>query len=143
MNMFKPTEAKTPEEYINLIEDLKRKEEVIALDKLIRKTVPDLEPFIISGMIGYGKYSYKYASGKEGDWATILLASQKNYISVYICAANGKEYLPESYKDKFPKADIGRSCIRIKKIDDIDLEILKEIIKKGAEMVSQGKYVGS
>lgn len=143
MNMFKPTEAKTPVEYINLIEDPKRKEEVIALDKLIRKTVPDLEPFIISGMIGYGKYHYKYASGREGDWATILLASQKNYIAVYICAAEGREYLPETYKDKLPKADIGRSCIRIKKIDDIDLEILKEVVKKGAEMVSQGKYVGS
>ena len=143
MNMFKPTEAKTPEEYINLIEDSKRKEEIERIDELIRKTVPNLDPFIISGMIGYGKYHYKYASGKEGDWATILLASQKNYISIYICAADGREYLPETYKDKFPKADIGRSCIRVKKIEDIDLEVLKEIIKKGAVMVSQGKYVGS
>ncbi len=128
--MFKVTDAKTPEEYIEKIEE-PRKSQILQLHQLILKTVPQLKPYIISGMIGYGSYHYKYASGREGDWCIIALASQKNYISVYVCAIDGKEYVAESYKSKLPKSSIGKSCIRFKKIEDIDLEILKEIIKKG------------
>lgn len=130
MNMFKVTDAKTPEEYIEKIEE-PRKSQILQLHQLILKTVPQLKPYIISGMIGYGSYHYKYASGREGDWCIIALASQKNYISVYVCAIDGKEYVAESYKSKLPKSSIGKSCIRFKKIEDIDLDVLKEIIKKG------------
>lgn len=131
--MFKPTTAKTPEEYIDLIAK-PRKSEIKKLDEFIRKTVPKLESFIISGMIGYGKYRYKYASGREGDWCTIALASQKNYISVYVCAADDKGYIAERYKKDLPKASIGKSCIRFKKVEEIDLNILKKIILEGEKM---------
>lgn len=130
MNMFKPTTAKTPEEYINLVVQ-PRRSQIKQLDEFIRKTVPKLKPFIISGMIGYGKYRYKYASGQEGDWCTIALASQKNYISVYVCAADDKGYIAERYKKELPKASIGKSCIRFKKIEDIDLAVLKKVILQG------------
>lgn len=128
--MFKPTSAKTPEEYINLIAE-PRKSEMKQLDAFIRKTVPKLKPFIISGMIGYGPFHYKSKSGREGEWAKILLASQKNYISVYVCAVDGDQYIPENYKKDFPKASIGRSCIRFKKIEDINLDILKKVLLEG------------
>ena len=83
MNMFKTTEANTAEEYIEMLEGA-RKSEIQKIHELILKTVPKLKPFIISGMIGYGKYHYK-SKTREGEWATILLASQKNYISLYFC----------------------------------------------------------
>jgi hypothetical protein len=89
----------------------------------------------MSGMIGYGHYHYKYASGREGDWMVIALASQKNYISVYACANDGEKYIPEQYKKQLPKASIGKSCIRFKKIEDIDLNILKEIILKSIKIL--------
>jgi hypothetical protein len=78
--MFKPTAAKTPDEYIAMIEE-PRRSQIQELHDFIQKTIPNLKPFIISGMIGYGHYHYKYDSGREGEWAAILLASQKNYIS--------------------------------------------------------------
>lgn len=127
MNMFKPTSAKTPEEYIDLIAE-PRKSEIKKLDEFIRKTVPKLKPFIIAGMIGYGSFHYKSKSGREGEWAKIGLASQKNYISVYVCAVDGDLYIPEKYKKDFPKASIGRSCIRFKKVEDISLNVLKKVL---------------
>lgn len=129
MNMFKPTTAKTPEEYISMIAE-PRRSQIQELHEFIKKLLPNLKPFIMSGMIGYGHYHYKSKSGREGDWMVIALASQKNYISVYACASYGKQYVPEKYKDKLPKASIGRSCIRFKKVEDIDLNTLKEIILK-------------
>lgn len=129
MNMFKTTSAKSPQEYIDLLEE-PRKEQIKRLHELIIKTVPKLKPFIISGMIGYGSLYYKSPSGREGDWSTIVLASQKNYISVYVCSIRDGKYVPENYKKELPKASIGRSCIRFKKIEDIDLEVLKTILKE-------------
>lgn len=127
MNMFKPTTAKNPEAYISLIDE-PRRSEIKQLHDFIQKTVPELKPYMISGMIGYGSYHYTYASGKEGDWMIIGLASQKNYISVYACATDGNEYIAERYKEQLPKANIGKSCIRFKKLADIDLNVLREIL---------------
>lgn len=129
MNMFKITSAKTPEEYINSLEE-PRREQIKKLHEVIIKTVPKLKPFIISGMIGYGKYRYKSKSGREGDWCTIALASQKNYISIYVCAVKNGKYIAEMYKDKFPKASIGKSCIRFKKIEDLGLDVFKTVLQE-------------
>lgn len=105
-----------------------RKGEMQKLHDFIRKTVPKQKSFIISGMIGYGPMHYKSKSGREGEWAKILIASQKNYISVYVCAVDGDQYIPEKYKKDFPKASIGRSCIRFKKVEDISLDVLKKVL---------------
>lgn len=127
--MFKDLKVKSPEEYIEGLSE-PRKSEILKLHNLIRKTVPNLKPYIETGMLGYGKFHYKSKSGREGDWAIIGLASQKNYISIYVCAVENNEYIAEKNKALFPKASVGKSCIRIKKTDDIDLKKLTEIFKK-------------
>ena len=78
-------DVETPEEYIAALDE-PRKSEIQRIHDLIRETVPDLEPHIRSKMIGYGTYHYKYASGREGDWFKIGLASNKNYISIFMPA---------------------------------------------------------
>lgn len=135
--MFKTTSAQTPAAYIDLLEE-PRRSEIQTLHALIQKAVPELKPHIMSGMIAYGSYHYKYASGREGDWSLILLASQKKYISLYICAAKDGEYLAELHKSDFPKASIGKSCIRFKTIDDIDLEAVTRICKQAEKFGGYG-----
>jgi hypothetical protein len=68
-----------------------RRDTMTTLHKAIRKAVPKLAPVMMSGMgsspiIGYGKYHYKSASGREGDWFLIGLAAGKSYYSLHICA---------------------------------------------------------
>jgi uncharacterized protein YdhG (YjbR/CyaY superfamily) len=132
--MFKPTDAKTPEEYISKIDE-PRRSEIQKLHEFIQKTVPDLKPYIIYGMIGYGTYHYKYKSGREGDWCIIALASQKNYISVYVCSVDGDEYVAEKNKNKLGKVSVGKSCIRFKKIEDVNMKELVRVIKVGAKLM--------
>lgn len=132
--MFKPTTAKTVDEYIRLIEE-PRKNEFKKLHQFICTLVP-YKPQLFGSIIGYGKFHYKYASGREGDWYLLGLASQKNYISLYVCASKNGKYLPEFYKDQLPNASIGKSCIRFKKIDDIDLDVLTRIISEARGLVS-------
>lgn len=120
----------TPAEYIAKLDDARRAE-VSALDALIRKTAPKLEPFVHSGMLAYGRWHYKYGPGREGDWFRIGVASNKNYISLYICAGDKNGYIAEQYKDALPKANIGRACVRFKRMGDLDLVVVKKMIRQG------------
>ncbi len=138
MNMFKPTDAKTPTEYLKMIDE-PRKIEMKTLYKMIKETVPALKPCIVGGMIGFGKIKYTTKSGCAGDWFVIGLASQKKYISVYVCVADGKEYLAEKHKDELGKTSVGKSCIRFKKVEDLDLKNFKKLLKKAEKMQKDGK----
>lgn len=132
MNMFKETNAKTPDEYIAALAE-PRRSEMQRLHDFIQSVIPDLKPHIMTGMIGYGSYHYRSSSGREGEWSVVALASQKNYISVYVCGVVDGAYVAEQNKDHFPKASIGKSCIRFKRVDDIDLTELKRIILLSVE----------
>lgn len=139
MNMFKNNDAATPEEYIASLEE-PRKSDVQQLHEFIQELVPDLKPYMQAGMIGYGSHHYRYASGREGDWMIIGLSGRKDYISVYICAAmEDGHYLPESYKERLPQANIGKSCIRFKRTSDIDLDVLAELVQEGARILQTDK----
>jgi hypothetical protein len=137
--MFKTTTAASPEEYIGALEE-PRRSHIRQLDELIRRAAPQLEPHIQSGMIAYGSYHYRSKSGREGEWFQVGLASNKQYISLYVTPADPEQfYLAESYRDRLPKADIGRSCVRIKRPDDVDLDVLAELITAGATAVPKTK----
>lgn len=129
MNMFKPINATSFAGYFAAIVDPQRRADVQALDRLIRKTVPKLKPFIERSMLGYGKYHYRSKSGREGDWATIGLASQKQYISLYCCAVKDGKYVADAFRDRLPKADVGKSCVRFKKLSDVDQEVIAEMLR--------------
>jgi len=129
--MFKTTDAQSPAEYIDRLEG-PRQSDIRELDALIRKLAPKLEPHLASGMLAYGHYHYK-SKTREGEWFHIGLASNKNYISLYVMAADKEGYLAESYKDKLPKANIGRSCVRFKRLSDLDPKALTELISTAAK----------
>lgn len=134
--MADPKAASNPDEYIERLAE-PRRTEIKQLHDLVREAVPDLEPFMLGGMIGYGPYHYRYASGREGDWAIVALASQKNYISLYVCAGSDAGYVAEGYKDRLPKANIGRSCVRIKRLEDVDPGVVRALVEDGARAMSE------
>ncbi|MDH3676895.1 MAG: DUF1801 domain-containing protein [Nitrosopumilus sp.] len=121
--------AKTPIEYINSIEE-PRRNEIKKLHSFIQKTVPNLKPHMKFGILGYGTYHYKYSSGREGEWMVIGLANQKNYISLYACMSDGKQYVAEKHKKDLPKANIGKSCIRFRRLEDVDLKVIKHLLQE-------------
>lgn len=130
MNMFAKNNVSTIKEYLdNLPED--RKETVLFLHDFIQKAAPSLKPFFANNMLGYGAFKYVDYKKQERDWPVVALANQKQYISVYVCALDGDEYAPEKYKSALGKVNVGRSCIRLKKIQDVDLKTLKKVIKIG------------
>lgn len=118
----------THEEYIANVEEPKRSE-LQQLHNLIREALPTFEPVMISNFMGYGQFHYK---GKtcEGEWFRVGLSANKTGISIYICAGDKDGYFPEQAKDRLGKAVVGKSCIRFKKLADINLETVKELLEK-------------
>lgn len=128
MNMFKAVKATNVKEYLEQIPPDRRKT-IDFLHDFIQKVAPTLKPHFAYNMLGYGKFKYKNYKKEIIDWPTLSLANQKNYISLYVCAIDGKEYVAEKYKVKLGKVSVGKSCIRFKKVEDLNLDTLKEVIK--------------
>jgi hypothetical protein len=118
--------AATPEAYVDGLES-PRREDIGRLHERIRAVAPSLAASAAEGMLTYGKYMYKSRSGRAGEWFPLGVASNKAYISLYASPVN-----LEPYVARLPKANLGRGCIRFKRLDDVDLEVLDEVIRAAA-----------
>lgn len=128
MNMFKPTKAKSIKEYFDMLTP-ERRTILEFLDNFIKTNATSLKPSFASNMLGYGSFEYKNSRQEIGEWPVISLASQKNYISLYVCALDKNQYIAEKYKNELGKVSVGKSCIRFKKLEDLNLDTLKKILK--------------
>jgi uncharacterized protein YdhG (YjbR/CyaY superfamily) len=132
MNMFKPTKATSVATYLAAL-PAERKAQVEQLHAFIQKTVPSLKPHFAYNMLGYGSFPYINYKKQQVQWPVIALASQKQYISLYVCALDGKQYLAEKHKKNLGKVNVGKSCIRFKKLEDVDLQALATVLKAAAK----------
>jgi Domain of unknown function (DU1801) len=123
------TSATTPRQYLDALDE-PRKSQIKEIDRFIRKTVPKLKPIVMKGILGYGPMHYKTKSGCEGEWFKIGLASNKANISLYVCACNDKGYLAEQYAKQLGKVSCGKSCIRFKKFEDLNQDVLQAVLKE-------------
>jgi Domain of unknown function (DU1801) len=128
MNMFAKNEATSVKEYLLLVPADRRKD-IDFLHDFIQKAVPGLKPYFASNMIGYGSFYYLDSKKQKKDWPIIALANQKNYITIYVCALVEDKAAAEKYKKELGKLTKGISCIRFKKIDEINLKTLKIVLK--------------
>lgn len=105
------------------------------LHRAIRRAAPKLTPVVMGGMggspiLGYGKYHYKSASGREGEWFLVGLCALKNGYSLHICCADKGGYLAEQNAKKLGKVKTGRSCINFKKLEDLNVDVAMALVKQ-------------
>jgi hypothetical protein len=132
MNMFKATKAQSVEEYIEQVPS-DRKPIITFLHEFIQKTAPSLTPHFAYNMLGYGSFKYLNYKKETVDWPTVALANQKNYVSLYICAIKDGQYIAETNKERLGKVSVGKSCIRFRKLEDLNLNVLRKVIQLAAE----------
>jgi hypothetical protein len=87
--------------------------------------------------IGYGFQTIKYADGKTRDFFQIGLSANKTGISIYILGIEDKTYLLQTYGKEIGKASVTGYCIRFKKLNDINVDILEAAIQYGTEATSE------
>ena len=135
------TSAKTTEnnlsvnEFIKTVEDKQRQADCKSIVEAM-KTASGFEPKMWgSAIIGFGTYHYKYESGHEGDAPLVGFSPRKSEFALYIANFDGKAALLE----KFGKHKTAKSCVYIKKVADINIEVLKKLVT-GSVKHYQKKY---
>jgi hypothetical protein len=120
----KPTDVNV-DDYIAAIENEVRRKDCQALAKLITKATKLKPKMWGPSIVGYGSYHYKYDSGHEGDSCVAGFASRKPDITVYLATdfPGMSELLAKLGKHKHTKA-----CLYIRKLADIDLKVLEQLI---------------
>ncbi len=133
---MKPT---TPSQYLATLSE-PRRTELKLLDAAIRKAAPKLKPYVAySGtMIGYGEYHYKYASGREGDCPLVALSSRAQYISLYVSGHRDGKSIAEVAKPRLGKVSVGKACIRFKRLEDLNLSTVIELVRDAAILLENG-----
>ena len=113
----------------NIPDEARRTEcyELVTLMKRVTRTDPRIWG---TGLIGFGNYHYKYASGHEGDCFVAGFAPRKTALTVYITA--GVERFPKLLA-KLGKHKAGKGCLYIKKLDDVNLSVLEDLLSKSVE----------
>jgi Domain of unknown function (DU1801) len=132
-------ETQSVDDYLASLPD-GRREIVTRVHEVVTEAVPELEVRMWRKFIGYGTYHYRYASGREGDWFPIGLTNNKGYVSLYFCACEEDGYLAEQNADRLGKVSVGKSCVRFKKLDDVNLNVVAELAQRAAALTRAGQF---
>ena len=119
-------------EFLDNLGDSKRKEDCKIIMEVMENVTGEKPRMWGSSIVGFGTYHYKYPSGHEGDWFKTGFSPRKQNLTLYIMSGF-EEY--DNLMSKLGKYKNGKSCIYIKQIEDIDLEILKQLIAESIIML--------
>ena len=134
-NKTKPTQLKVSD-FISGIEDKVKRDDCRELMKLMAKVTGNRAKMWGSAIVGYGKYHYKYESGREGDFFLTGFSPRKQALSIYI--VSGFSINPE-LMEKLGKYKTGKSCLYVKKLDDVDRSVLAQLVKESVAYI-RNKY---
>ena len=117
-------------EFIMKVENDRRREDSLRLLDIFREVTGEEPKMWGESIVGYGTYHYKYASGQEGDWMRTGFSPRKQALTLYVMYGllSGEELLAGLGKYK-----AGKGCLYINKLDDVNLEVLKKLIKGSFE----------
>ena len=111
--------------FLDSIEDKQKRKDCKELAKMMRKATGKNAKMWGSSIVGYDEYHYKYASGREGDFFRVGFAPRKQSLTLYIMDGFGKY---ERLMAKLGKHKTGKSCLYVKRLSDIDKNVLEELI---------------
>jgi hypothetical protein len=116
------------EAFLAGIADEERRTECREVANLMRR-ITGVEPRMWGkGMVGFGRYRYRYESGREGEWFLTGFAPRKKDLTVYILP--GLEGFAEIL-DRLGRHRTGKSCLYLRSLEDVDRGVLEELIEAG------------
>jgi len=124
------------EKYLNSIKDEQKKKDSFNVLELMKKVTKEDPIMWGPSIVGFGKYHYKYESGREGDMCMVGFSPRKNALTVYIMPGFTRY---DDLMKKLGKYKTGLSCLYIKKLEDIDMKVLTDLIMESVRWMKR-KY---
>lgn len=131
----KPTNASVTD-FLDSVDDEQRRADCYEVMKMMEKVTKQPAKMWGTAIVGFGSYTYKYASGNTGDWPLVGFSPRKQALTLYVMA--NSEYHAELL-GLLGKFTFSKACLYVKKLDDIDRKVLKELIKESVRCVKE-KY---
>jgi hypothetical protein len=102
------------------------------------------EPAVMWGdsIIGFGRYSYRYASGHTGEWLRIGFSPRKRDFSLYImdgCLSYASDAASDDILSRLGKHKAGKACLYIRRLSDVDEAVLRELITRAVQQPAMGE----
>ena len=104
------------------------------ISKLMKKATGEEPKMWGASIVGYGRYAYEGASGRSGEWMITGFSPRKTNLTVYIMMGFEKE---AALMKKLGKHTTGKSCLYIKRLSDVDLKLLEELIVNGVKAMAK------
>jgi Domain of unknown function (DU1801) len=122
--------------FLNGIADDVRRKDCQTLVRIMKRAVGAAPKMWGSSIVGFGHYHYKYASGRENDWFLAGFSPRKQDLTIYLMSGIDRH---DALVSKLGKFKTAKSCLYIKRLADIDMAVLEELI---AESVKHMKANG-
>jgi hypothetical protein len=122
------------EEFLNAISDEQRRQDCFTVLELMRKTTKAEPKMWGNSIVGFGDYHFKYESGREGDWFQMGFSPRKQNLTLYLMGGL------EQFRDallKLGKYKMGKGCLYINKLADVDVKVLKSMLTQTAKSLKQ------
>jgi hypothetical protein len=116
--------------FLDGVEDARRRADAGAVLDMMRR-VTGAEPQMWGGsIVGFGHQPYTTADGKERDWFAVGLSPRKAALTIYGLTFYGSN---EDLLERLGRHTIGKGCLYVKRLDDVDREVLEELIARAWE----------
>ena len=119
--------------FLAKIADETRRKDCLAVADIMRDVTKEEPKMWGSSIVGFGRYRYKYDSGREGEFMITGFSPRKGDLTLYIMP--GFEPFPDLMK-RLGKYKTGKSCLYIKKLADVDVGVLKELVSKSVKKMA-------
>lgn len=121
------------EDFLVSVADEKRREDCRAVMAIMEDVTGEKPVMWGDSIVGYGLYRYRYKSGREGEWFVAGLSPRKQALTIYVMAGF-KRF--DDLLASLGRHTTGRSCLYVKKLEDIDLGVLRTLITESVAHVS-------
>jgi hypothetical protein len=119
--------------FLDTVEDEKKRQDCLTLLEMM-KDVTGAEPKMWGdSIVGFGTYHYKGKSGREGEWFPVGFSPRKQNLTLYL---HGGFDHSEAQLDKLGKFKTGKGCLYVNKLADVDLGILRDMVKDSVNRLS-------
>lgn len=125
----KPNEQNV-EAFLSGVADENRRQDCLALINLMKEVTGAEAKIWGDSIVGFGSYHYCYESGREGDWFLTGFSPRKNNLTLYIMSGFEQS---EALLQKLGKHTTGKACLYVKRLQDIDQAVLRELVKRSVE----------
>lgn len=122
------------EAYLSTVTDPVRRDDCMRVLALMKDVMGEDPKMWGASIVGFGRYRYRYESGREGEWFVTGFSPRKNNLTLYIMAGFDRY---DDLLQRLGKYSTGKSCLYVKRLADVDEAVLRELVAASAKHVRE------